>query len=143
MLKFQCYIIPTRFCLYQLSTLFKNRTLSFRLLFVRHIGLFFELSFFLYFGRTLIPECVYRPCDHLRLLVKTKKVNAKHYTNLDFVGLLSKPFLFTLEELIKDNICLLGWGTTSRSSRCQNGWGTTCRSSRCQNGWGTGPLPGP
>ena len=35
--------------------------------------------------------------------------------------------LCVFEEFIEDNICHLGWETTSRSLGCQNGWGTTCR----------------
>ena len=42
-------------------TFSKNHTFSFRLLFLRDIGLVVNFTFFLVFGRTLIPECAYRP----------------------------------------------------------------------------------
>ena len=43
-----------------------------------------------------------------------------HKSNLGFLGFLSKQFLSIFEEFVEGNICPLGWGTTSRSSRCQN-----------------------
>ena len=42
----------------------------FRLLFLRHRGLFLNFSFFRVFGKTLIPKGAYRPWDHFRFLVK-------------------------------------------------------------------------
>ena len=40
------------------------------LLFLEETVLFSNLSFWAVFGRTLIPECAYRPYDHFHFLVK-------------------------------------------------------------------------
>ena len=109
---------------------FLNHTSSFRLLFLRDIVPSPNLSFFLVFGRTLIPECAYRPWDHLRILVKKIK-NGKPQVESWIVGFSLLLFLCLFEEFIEGNIFPLGWGTTSRSLRCQNVWGTTSRSLRC------------
>ena len=59
----EIYLFPRTFC-------FVNQPLSFRLLFLRDIAFVAKMLFFLVSGRTLIPECAYRPYDHIRLLVK-------------------------------------------------------------------------
>ena len=49
---------------------FEKTTLGFRLLLLRDISLFPNLTFVLHFDRTLIPEYVYRPWHHLRFVVE-------------------------------------------------------------------------
>ena len=50
---------------------------------------FFSNSIFVFvFGRTLIPECVYRPKDHFHFFVKSVKTIVKRMSNLGFLGFL-------------------------------------------------------
>ena len=72
---------------------------------MRDIVIFANLTFSLVWGRTLIPECAYRPWDHLRLLLEKWKHMVNRKSDLGFSGFLLKPFLFIFEEFIEDNIC--------------------------------------
>ena len=56
-LNIQHYMVPSQLThLHNISTFSKKQPLNFRLLFLKHMGLFPNLPLFLYLGRTLIPE---------------------------------------------------------------------------------------
>ena len=54
------------------SNFSENSAFESGLLFLRNIAILSNLPFFFVFGRTLIPECAYRPYDHFHTWVKTK-----------------------------------------------------------------------
>ena len=76
----------------------ENLTLSFGLLFLRHIGLFLNFAFSVVLGETLLPKGAYRPWDLFSFLVKKAKHIVNHKSNLGFLRSLS--FLFSLYILI-------------------------------------------
>ena len=94
----------------------KNHTLSFRLLFLRDIPFFANMFFFLVFGRTLIPECAYRPSTSGKIMKNHGKAQVESWVwgfSLIF------DFSVYLKNSSRITFPSSGGGPCSRSLRCQ------------------------
>ena len=85
-------------CITELS---ESSSSMFRLRFLRNIA-FLNLQFSIAFGRNLIPECAYRPWNHLRFFVKMN-IHGKSQVDSWYFGFVS----FSLSLFILSNLSLV------------------------------------